>query len=181
MDIKSFEAKLQSVTEHAKRELGGLRANRPTPLLIEEIRVEYADTTMPVKQLGTINIAPPRDLTVTAWDGAALAPIAKAIENAKLGVTVAVQGNIVRVTLPSLSDERRKEIVKVAKALVEASRIKVRVVRDEAMKSIEVDGRAKIISENEKFNQKKKTQDAVDKINKELDAELAAKTKEISE
>lgn len=179
MDIKSFEARLQTAAEHAKHELGGLRANRPSPLLIEDIRVDYAGSVLPVKQLGTISIVPPRDLVVAAWDAAAQASIAKAIEAAKLGVTVAVQGNIVRVTTPSLSDERRKEILKIAGSLVEDARIEVRVARDVAMKSIEADSRAKLITENEKFNLKKKAQDAVDKINKELDAALAAKMKEI--
>ncbi len=181
MDIKAFETRLQAVAEYAKRELGGLRANRPSPLLIENIRVSYAESEMEIRQLGTIGIMPPRDLVVTAWDQAALAPIAKAIEAAKLGVTVAVQGNIVRVTTPSLSDERRKEVLKIAGALIEESRIKIRMARDEAMKSIESDQRAKLISENEKFNLKKKTQDVVDKMNKELDGALAAKTKEIEQ
>lgn len=181
MDIKEFDSKLQAIIEHTRRALGAIRANRPTPLIIEDVYVEYAEQKMSVKQLGTINVMPPRDITVTPWDKAALAPIAKAIEGANLGLCVAVQGNIVRVTLPMLSDERRKELVKVVGGIVEESKIKIRVSRDDINKKIDIEERTKIISENEKFSQKKKVQECVDKKNKELEGILSFKIKELTE
>ncbi|MBI3114604.1 MAG: ribosome recycling factor [Candidatus Harrisonbacteria bacterium] len=181
MDIKDLEEKLKKVGENLKNELSGLRTNRPSPKLIEDVSLEYMDTRMTVKQLGSITIAPPRDLLVSAWDKNALAAVAKAIEAANLGLSVAVQGMIVRVTLPALSNERRAEIEKLAKKVAEEHRIRVRAARDEEMKNIERAEKEKQISENEKFALKKKAQEAVDKANKDIEAHLAGKVKEIYE
>lgn len=181
MDIKDLEEKLKKAGESLKNELAGLRANRPSPKLIEGVAVDYAGQRMTVRQLGSITIAPPRDLVVSVWDANALPAVAKGIEAANLGVSVAVQGSIVRVTLPALSNERRAEIEKLAKKITEEHRIRVRAARDEAMKAIERAEKEKQISENEKFALKKKAQDAVDKQNKDIEAHLAAKVKEVYE
>lgn len=181
MDIKNLEEQLKKVIESLTHELSGLRTNRPTPKLIEDVPVEYMDSRMSVKQLGSISVSPPRDLLVSAWDKNALAAIAKGIEAANLGLSVAVQGTIVRVTLPALSSERRAEIEKLAKKVSEEHRIRVRAARDEAMKHVDKAEKEKQISENEKFALKKKVQEAVDKANKGIEEHLAAKVREIQE
>ncbi|MDO8584666.1 MAG: ribosome-recycling factor [bacterium] len=181
MDIKDFEEKLKRIGENLKNELSGLRTNRPSPKMIEDVAVEYMDAHMSVKQLGSITIAPPRDLLVNAWDQHSLAAIAKGIEAANLGLSVAVQGTIVRVTLPAMTGERRSEIEKLAKKVCEEHRISIRGARDEEMKKIERAEKEKAISENEKFALRKKAQEAVDKANKSIEEHLAAKVKEIQE
>ena len=181
MDIKELEEKLKKVGESFKNELSGLRTNRPSPKLIEDIAVDYSGTRMTVKQLGSITIAPPRDLIVSVWDASALPMVAKGIEAANLGVSVAVQGTIVRVTLPAMTGERRAGIEKLAKKVSEEHRIRIRASRDEEMKKIERAEKEKLISENEKFALRKKAQEAVDKANKDVEAHLAAKVREIYE
>ncbi len=181
MDIKDFEEKLKRIGENLKSELSGLRTNRPSPKMIEDVAVDYMDARMTIKQLGSITVAPPRDLLISAWDQNSLAAIAKGIEAANLGLSVAVQGTIVRVTLPAMTGERRAEIEKLAKKVCEEHRISIRGSRDEAMKKIERAEKEKAISENEKFALRKKAQEAVDKANKSVEEHLAAKVKEINE
>ena len=108
MDIKDFEEKLKRIGENLNNELSGLRTNRPSPKMIEDVAVEYMDARMTIKQLGSITVAPPRDLLISAWDQNSLAAIAKGIEAANLGLSVAVQGTIVRATLPAMTGERRE-------------------------------------------------------------------------
>lgn len=181
MDIKNLEEQLKKIIESLTHELSGLRTNRPTPKLIEDVHVDYMGSRMTVKQLGSITVSPPRDLLISAWDKNALGVIAKGIEAANLGLSVAVQGMVVRVTLPALSSERRAEIEKLAKKISEEHRIRVRSARDEAMKHVDRAEKEKQISENEKFVLKKKIQEAVDKANKALEEHVAAKVKEIYE
>jgi ribosome recycling factor len=181
MDTKDLEAKLKAITEHLKQELSGVRTNRPNPKLIEDIKAEYFEVPTPVKQLGSIAVVPPRELQISVWDQSAIAPIAKAIESANLGVSVSVSGNMIRVALPMMSNERRAELVKISKTSSEEARIKVRGARDEANKKAEAAEKAKEISEDAKFNLKKKIQEAVDKTNKDIEAMLLGKIKEIEE
>lgn len=181
MDISELEVRLRGVLEHFKSELSGIRANRPNPKMIEDVLVEYFGQMMPLKQLGTINVVPPRELHISVWDHNALAPAAKAVEAANLGLSVAVSGNMIRVVLPTLSAERRSELVKIAKQVSEAARISVRGSRDEANKKIDAAEKSKAISEDIKFSLKKKVQEAVDKTNKEIESLLGVKIKEIEE
>lgn len=181
MDTKELEAKLRAIAEHLRQGLAGVRTNRPNPKLIEDVRAEYFGVPTPIKQLGSISIVPPREMQISVWDQSAIAPIAKAIESANLGVSAAVSGSIIRVTLPMLSNERRAELVKIAKTLSEESRIKVRGSRDEANKKADAAEKAKEISEDAKFNLKKKIQECVDRTNKDIEAMLAGKIKEIEE
>lgn len=181
MDTKELEGKLKSVGEHFRDELSGVRANRPSPKLLEDIPADYFGQKMPLKQLGSISIAPPRELQVSLWDANAVAPAAKAIESANLGVSVSVQGNMIRVALPLLSSERREELIKIVKGVAEESRRAVRGARDEANKKIDAAEKEKSITEDDKFSLKKKTQELTDRANKEIEEHLATKIKEIQE
>lgn len=179
--LKQFEAKLVILAESLKQELGGIRTSRPTSKLVEDVRVSYAEQTLTVKQLGTITVQPPRDIVVTVWDKAAAPPIAKAIEDARLGLTPSAEGNVIRMQLPALTMERRAELTKIAKAATEKVRIRLRSERDEAVKRIEQMAKGKQITEDQKFKGKKQLQEAVDKVNKNMEDELQRKVREISE
>lgn len=181
MDLKEFELRLRGIQDHLRQELASVRANRPNPQMIENIMVDYAGLMLPIKQIGTINVAPPRELHVTVWDPQALGPASKALEAANSGFSVSVTGNMIRVSLPMMSAERREEVVKIARQVAEASRISVRGARDEINRKIDAAEKAKTISEDMKFSSKKKVQEAVDKINKEIESLLGGKIKEIEE
>jgi len=182
MDIKKdFEPKLIAAVEHLKNELAGLRTNRPTPRLIDHIKVNYLDQEMTIQQLGAITIQPPRQIVITVWDKNSAGPVASAVEAGGLGVTAAAEGALVRVTLPQINDERRQELEKVARRLAEQGRITLRSRRDEANKRIEADFNAKIVTEDQKFKLKELVQKSIDHYNAQVDDFLGKKIKEINE
>ena len=173
--IKDLEYKLRMIVGALKQEFAGIRSNRPTAKLVEDIKVDYFDQRMSIKQIGSVSIVPPREINISVWDRNAAGVVAKAIETSNLGVGVSVDGNLVRVTLPVLTEERRKELAKLVKGLTEQSRIKIRALRDEANK------KTKDLPEDQKFKLKDQIQGAVDKVNKEVEDLLENKIKEINE
>ncbi|HEY4475791.1 MAG TPA: ribosome recycling factor [Candidatus Paceibacterota bacterium] len=181
MEIKELDSKIKPLVEALKREFSGVRANRPSPQLIEDIQVDWNGQMLKVKQLGLISIQPPRDILVTVWDKGSVNTVAKAIQNAPAKFNPSIEGNVIRLKLPPLTEERREEFIKLVKSSAEKSRIKLRSLRDEANKKIETEFKAKTISEDQKFKGKKQVQEAVDKVNKEIEEILNRKIKEISE
>ncbi len=180
-DLKEFELKLKQILDHAKGELASVRANRPSPQLVEDIMVEYMGSTLAVKQLATINVTGPREIQIHPWDKESAIAIGKAIETRNSGLSVTVQGAMIRLTLPMLSDERRVELTKIVKQMVERSKIAIRDVRDSANKTIDRLVKEKALTKDDQFSLKRKVQDAVDRANRELESQLAMKTKEVGE
>lgn len=178
---KELELKLKTIADVLKQEFAGIRTNRPTTKLVEDIKVDYFGQQMAIKQLGSISIVPPREIDISVWDKNAVQPVMKAIENTKIGITPSNDGNVIRLNLPTLTDERRRELEKLIKNITEQSRIKIRGLRDEANKRVEQDLKDKKISEDQKFKMKKQIQDAVDKINQEIEKLLEVKIREINE
>lgn len=177
VEIKKCEAELRVILDHARADIGGIRTNRPTPKLVEDIAVEQYGERMTVKQVASIMVSPPHELLVNVWDKSAVPGVVKAIEAVGLGLSVAVDGQVIRLHLPPLHDERRKELVKLVKSMVEKERIKMRSARDDANKKI----KAMESDEDMIFFLKEEVQKLVDAANKELDALTAAKVKEIEE
>lgn len=178
--IKDLESKLQGIAVALKQEFAGIRTNRPTTKLVEDIKVDYFGQQMPVKALGSIGIMPPREIDINVWDKNALAAVVKAIEDSKIGLTPNTDGNLIRLNLPVLTDERRRELEKLVKNLVEQARIKVRGFRDDANKRVEQDFKDKKIGEDQKFKNREQVQKAVDKTNVEIENLLLGKIKEIN-
>ena len=106
--LEALQQKFDKLLVELKDELSTIHTNRPTPKLIEDIHADYADESLPIKQLGSIAVEPPRNLLVTPWDKKSIPAIAKSIEDAKLGVTSSVQGNVVRVTLTECKSDREE-------------------------------------------------------------------------
>lgn len=175
--MKQFEAELQGAVAHFKDECFGIRTNRPSSRLIEDVKVEYFGQMTPVKQMGSIMIIPPREMAISVWDTSAATEVAKAIESANLGLSVSVDGSTVRLALPILTDERRHDLIKLAKALAEKERIKVRGYRDDSNKKI----KAQELDEDMQFRMKESVQKAVDAANGAIEALLEAKTIEIND
>ncbi len=179
--IKDIESSLRTLATGLKEELFNIRTNRPSAKLIENIKVDYMEQQLSIKQLGSISILPPREINVSCWDKDAAGPIAKAIEISGLGVSASADGSLVRITLPQLTDDRRRDLEKLVKSLTEQVKIRVRNSRDDSNKKIEAAFKAKMITEDQKFNGRKKIQNAVDKTNEEMESLLNAKIKEIGE
>lgn len=178
---EEFKGKTKAIEEGLKTELSGVRTNRPTTILFDSLKVNYYDQLTPLRQLATISIAPPREILIQVWDKGAVASVAKAIETSGLGFTANTEGNVVRIFLPELSSERREEIIKFVKSVVEKHRIQVRHARDEANKEIQKQCDEKEIGEDQKFSSKEAIQKETDRVNGSLEKILEAKVKEIME
>jgi ribosome recycling factor len=182
MDIlKELELKVKPLLEGLRQEFLNLRVNRPNPKLVENIKVDYLSQPLTIKQLGSISVAPPREIDISVWDKNAVGPVAKAVENSGLGVTANIDGSVIRINLPPLTDERRQELMKLVKSVAEQTRIKIRALRDAANKNAEAMFKEKKIGEDQKFKNKEQIQKAVDAANKEIESLLTAKIKEINE
>lgn len=179
--VADFEKKIQALLGGMKQELTGVRTNRPTPQLIESIKVEYAGQLLMIKQLGSISVQLPRDLVVTVWDTSVAGAVAKAIEHASLGLTPSTDGQVVRIKIPPLTEERRAEFVKLVKSMAEKARIRLRAERDEVNKKIGRAADEKKINEDQKFKFKERVQKAVDKVNGEIETVLQNKIREVNE
>ncbi|MBI5079439.1 ribosome recycling factor [Candidatus Wolfebacteria bacterium] len=178
--LKDLELKSGEAIRYFKDQLSGIRGGRPTAKLVEDISVEYFGRKMAVKQLGAISVVPPKEIQISVWDKEVLPIIAKAIE-LSLNVGVNTEGNLLRIFLPPLSEERRQELVKLVRREAEETKIKIRGSRDEAMKKIKTQEEEKLIGEDEKFRLKDEIQKITDKANAETEKILENKIKEISE
>jgi len=179
--LKEFTTAVAGVQSALTGELGGVRTSRPTPALVEDIKIEYFDQMVPVKQLGSISIIPPREMAISLWDASGLQTVAKALEDAKRGFGVSVRGSAIVISLPPLSQDRRDELVKIAKQMCEQSKIRLRGLRDDANRKLSGLKTSKAITEDMEFKGKKKIQETTDKANKDIEALLAKKIVEINE
>ncbi len=179
--IQDLEFKTNEAIKFFKEQLAGIRGGRPNAKLVEDITVDYFDQKLNIKQLGSINILPPREIQISVWDKNAAAAVLKAIESSNLNAGSNLEGNLIRISLPPLSGERRQELIKIVKKEAEEARIKIRSMRDEINKEINRQLEEKEISEDQKFKLKEKVQQNIDKINEEIEKILENKIKEIEE
>ncbi len=179
--LNFIKEKGNAVIEDLKKAMAGIRTGRPSPALLEEIKVSYYDQMVPMKQVGSIGVQPPRELFVQVWDKTAIPGIVKAIETSSLNVSANVDGNVIRVFLPELSAERREELMRHAKKIGEDHRIEIRHIRDEAMKQVQEAFNAGDFGEDQKFKTKESIQKEVDRLNSFIEEVLEKKMQEISE
>lgn len=179
--VKNLRERLGALTDSLKNELLGTRANRPSPKMVENIPVDAYGQKMTVRQLGSITVVPPREIDITLWDKETVNSVAKAVEASPLGVAANIEGNLIRINLPALTEERKKEIIKMVKAAAEEQRIKMRAARDETNKKIKDAERDKKMNEDEAFKLKAKIQKEIDDANKKIEEMLLSKIKEIEE
>ncbi|MBI4085518.1 MAG: ribosome recycling factor [Candidatus Liptonbacteria bacterium] len=180
-NLKELESSLKSLTETLKNELRNVRGNRPSVELLENVSVNCYGQAMSVKQLGSLSLRPPRDIEIQIWDKNAVQAVVKGIEDAKIGMGVSSDGNIVRASLPTLTDERRKELSKLAGKITEASKIRLRSQRDEFIKRAKASEEKGEITEDELFQAKEKAQKLVDETNRNMESILDEKIKEIEQ
>jgi ribosome recycling factor len=181
IDIKKeLQGKLSDISRFFKDEIGPVRGSRPTPALVEDIQVEYYGQRLPVKQLGSIMIVPPREVQINVWDANAVGPIVKEISS-RLSLSAASDGNTIHVNLPSLTQERKNELIKVIRSKAEDARIKSRTARDEIKKHLGEMEKSGEITEDKKFELGEEMQKLMDDFNKDVDAIVDKKMAEINE
>ena len=177
--LKDTESKIQKSFDALKAQFAGLRTGKASPALVDGIKVDYYGCPTPIKNLGTISTPEPRQIKIAPFDPTVLGEINKAILAANLGVTPQNDGKVIRITVPELNEQRRKEIVKLAKKQAEDQKVAMRNVRrdgNDAIKKLEKD---KKISEDERDQGLEKIQKATDQGIAKIDAELKAKEAEV--
>ena len=178
-DLNETKRRMQGALQVLRQELGGLRTGRASAGMLDPVQVDAYGTHMPLNQLATISVPEPRLLSVQVWDKAMVHAVEKAIINSNLGLNPATEGQVLRLRIPELNQERRKEMVKVAHKYAEAARVAVRHVRRDALdvlKKLEKDGK---ISEDDHTRMSGEVQKATDQFIGEVDQTLAGKEKEI--
>ncbi|TSC80927.1 MAG: ribosome recycling factor [Parcubacteria group bacterium Gr01-1014_29] len=176
-----MENEFASIREWFRSEIASLRTGRASPALLEDLEVEYYGAKTPLKHIASISTPDARSLVIQPWDKAALEAIAKAIENSPLYIVPIADGDHIRLTLPQLTEERRKDLLKILSAKAEEARVRSRRVRDEAWKDVQAAEKEKTISEDEKFRAKDELQKKMDGFNTELENVREKKEKEIME
>jgi len=177
---KSAEERMEKALGTLKRELASLRAGKASTSLLDRITVEYYGTSTPLNQLANISTPDSRTILIQPWDKSSLADIEKAIMKSDLGLTPSNDGSIIRLVIPMLTEERRLELVKVAKKLAEESKVAIRNIRRDANDSIKKLEKTEI-SEDESKRYQDDVQKLTDKFIAESDKILASKEKEILE
>lgn len=179
--LREAERKMKNVIESARRDFAAVRTGRANPALLDRIQVEYYGTMTPLNQLANVSAPEPRLLVIQPWDKNSLKNIEKAILKSELGLTPNSDGSVIRIAIPQLTEERRKELVRLVRREAEEKRVAIRNVRREAndtFKSLQKEGK---LSEDESRRAQSEVQDLTDKYIARIDEMLEAKEAEIME
>ncbi len=171
--------RMDGALEALRREFSGLRTGRASPALLEPVHVQAYGGSMPLSQVGTVNVPEPRMITVQVWDRALVSAVEKAIRDAGLGLNPSADGQLVRVPIPQLTTERRAELAKAAGRYAEAARVAVRAVRRDGMEQIKAVEKKHQISEDEAKDWGDEIQKLTDQHIKKVDELLVEKEKDI--
>lgn len=178
-DLKDIQRRMNGAVEVLRQEFGGLRTGRASTSLVEPVTVDAYGSQMPLNQVASVSVPEPRMLTVQVWDNGMIKAVEKAIREAGLGLNPQTEGNMIRLPIPDLSEERRQELTKVAAKYAEQARVSIRNVRRDGMdllKRLEKDGD---ISQDEHRRFEKDIQKMTDDSIAEVDQALVTKDKEI--
>ncbi len=174
-----LERRMAGSVESLKGDLGGLRTGRASVTLLDPVTVEVYGANMPLNQVATVSAPEPRMLSVQVWDKSNVGPVDKAIRSAGLGLNPIVDGQNIRLPIPDLTEERRKELAKLAGQYAEKARIAARNVRRDGMDSLKTDEKKGEISEDERKKLETEVQKLTDSTIADIDAAAASKEKEI--
>jgi ribosome recycling factor len=174
-----IQRRMHGAVEALKHDLGGLRTGRASPSLLEPVSVEVYGAHMPINQVASISAPEPRMLSVQVWDRSNVGAVEKAIRSAGLGLNPITDGTTLRLPIPDLTEERRKELAKLVGQYAEKARIAVRNVRRDGMEALKTDEKKHEISQDEHKRLETEVQKLTDETIKEIDAAADAKEKEI--
>lgn len=178
-DINDLKRRMQGTLGVLKQELAGLRTGRASANLLEPVQVDAYGTHMPLSQVATVSVPEPRLLSVQVWDRSMVHAVEKAITASNLGLNPQTEGQVIRLRIPELNEERRKELVKVAHKYAEAARVAVRHVRRDGIDVIKKLEKDHEISKDDHERYSTEIQKATDQMIQEVDQMLAHKEKEI--
>jgi ribosome recycling factor len=180
-DLKDAESKMQKCVEATRSEFASIRTGRATPALLDRLHVEAYGASVPLKQVASVSVPDSRSLVITAFDRNTVGDIRKAIEKSDLGLTPNVDGNSIRLAIPPLNEERRKDLVKVVKKKAEDGKVAVRNVRHKLHDDLKAQLKDHKITEDDNKRLQDQLQKLTDKYVKDIDQLVVAKEKEILE
>jgi len=178
-DKADIERRMAGAVESLKSDFSGLRTGRANTALLDPVMVEVYGSMMPLNQVATVSAPEPRMLSVQVWDRANVIPVEKGISHANLGLNPSIDGQTLRLPIPDLTEERRRELAKLAGKYAEGAKIAVRNVRRDGMESLKEDEKKKEISEDERKRKEDEVQKLTDRFIAEVDAAAEHKEKEI--
>jgi ribosome recycling factor len=184
MDEKAYTeavSRMEKTLSSLKTDLNKVRTGRASLALFDDIRVDYYGTPTPLSQMATLSVPEPRLITVQPWDISIIGEIEKAILKSELGVTPMSDGKLIRINIPRLTEERRKELVKVVRKMAEGAKVAIRNIRREANDQLKGLEKNKKISQDQLHQWMEKVQKSTDQLIEKVDGVLAAKEKEILE
>ncbi len=173
------ERRMQKSVEAVIHDLSGIRSGKATPVLLDSVKVEAYGQKTPLSQVASISVPDPKSLVVQPWDKSIIGEVVKAIQIAELGFNPQVEGNIVRIPVPPLSEERRRELAKLCKKIAEDGKVAIRNVRRDANDQLKKAEKDKQISEDQQHRSMEKIQEFTDKFIKKIDELVEAKEKEL--
>lgn len=179
--IRKVEEKMKKTVESFQHEIASIRTGKATTALLDRVRVEAYGQIMPLKQIGNVGVQDAHTLMIQVWDKSMVAAAEKAIRDANLGLNPAAEGQSIRVSIPPLTEERRKEYVKLTKKYGEDSRVALRNLRRDILHGVDRLEKDKEIGEDEKNRGRKDADDLVHKYEKQVNDMIAQKEKEIME
>ncbi len=177
--IETAKQKMEKTKDVFRRELASLRAGRANPKLLDRIMVDYYGTQTPLNQMANISAPEPRMLTISLWDAKAIPLVEKAIQMSDLGLNPANDGKLIRLVIPELNEERRKELTKLVWRNAEDSKVAVRAIRRDAMEQFKQMKKDAVISEDDQYKAEDELQKVTDAAIKDVDELAKEKEKEI--
>ena len=180
LDMEDVKRRMEGAVSNLSSEFSGLRAGRASVAMLDTVSVDAYGSKMPLNQLSNISVPEARLLSVSVWDASVVGSVEKAIRESDLGLNPQVEGTVIRVPVPELSEDRRKDMVKVAGKYSESARISVRNVRRVAIETIRKDEKAGLISEDERHTYEADIQKVTDEFVANIDTMLAKKEIDIT-
>lgn len=177
----NYKAQCAKALDHYKKELSRLRSGRATPSLLEGLMVDYYGSSVSLQQLGMVSAPEPRMLTIQVYDGGAVESIEKAIQQSDLGLNPSRDGSLIRVIIPALNEERRKDLIKKVHKMAEETRVSLRNLRRDEVEGVKKKVKNKEMSEDDSRRAQEEIQKIVDKFIADVDSAAAAKEKEMME
>src|SRR4030043_228414 len=179
--VSKARPQMEKAIERLKEEIGKLRTGRANPAMVENLAVDYFGTKSPLKQVASITIPEPKLIVVAPWNKDSLVDIEKAVNEAGLGLNPVNDGQVIRIAIPPLNEERRADLVKVLGKYAEVARVSVRQAREEAWDEIQEQVKSGKLGEDDKFRGKDSLQKLVDEYNGKIEGIREKKEKEIME
>ncbi len=179
--IAAHKRRMQQTLEAFQKQLGTVRTGRASPAILTPIKVDYYGSKLPINQLATISVPEPRLITITPWDKSSLEAIEKAIMTSDVGLSPSSDGNVIRLVLPPLTEERREELVKLVQKMAEESRVQIRNIRREANDGIDAMEKNEGLSEDEVRRGKAEVQEMTDEFIEKIDQATEEKVAEVRE